>query len=145
MGAWGIDPFENDDAADFADALAEAAPGDREGLIRDALIRTIGSRDCLEASDGMEAVAAAALVAAQLPGGEPVTTGLAPETALPVFAADLRTLAADALQRVLAEDSELAELWDDAEEGPRWRKSVSVLRAVLDPSLKPQEEVLFEM
>ncbi|WP_162257939.1 DUF4259 domain-containing protein [Kitasatospora sp. Root107] len=58
---------------------------------------------------------------------------------------DARTLAAEALDRVLAEESELAELWDDTVDGPRWRQSISRLRATLDPQPEPQEDPLFEI
>ncbi|MEV8098947.1 DUF4259 domain-containing protein [Kitasatospora sp. NPDC085879] len=145
MGTWDIGPFENDTAADWANTLDDTAPGDRERLIRGTLIRAARNRDVLGYGDGVEAVAAAALVASQCPGGEPVTTVFGPEETLPTFAADLRLLAADALDRVLTEESDLAELWDESVNGPRWRQSVGRVRAVLGPPPPPQAEALFEM
>lgn len=41
-----------------------------------------------------------------------------------------------------AEESELPELWDDAPDGPKWRQSISLLRAVLAPDPDPREETL---
>ncbi len=75
IGTWGTGPFDNDAAADFAAGLDEAEPERRVTMVRDVLVRTIDARDLL--TDADEAVAAAALVAAQCPGGEPVdpTTG----------------------------------------------------------------------
>ncbi len=146
MGTWDIGPLDNDTAADFAYTLDETVLAERENLIRSTLARTVQTQDYLDSSEAVEAVAAAALVAAQCPDGEPITTGYGPDEALPLLATDLRTLAAEALDRVLAEKSELAELWDDAVDGPRWRQSVSSLRAILDPQPQPQpQEPLFEI
>ncbi|MFH8500527.1 DUF4259 domain-containing protein [Streptomyces coeruleorubidus] len=61
------------------------------------------------------------------------------------FADDLRPLAVEALDRVVAEKSELAELWDETPSGPQWRQSISRLRAVLAPESDPQEEALFDL
>ena len=40
MGTWGIGPFDNDTAADFAGDLDDALPGEREALVRGVLTRT---------------------------------------------------------------------------------------------------------
>ncbi|MER6256928.1 DUF4259 domain-containing protein [Streptomyces sp. NPDC001584] len=56
---------------------------------------------------------------------------------------DLRTLAVDALDQVVSELSELAELWAEAANGPKWREDITRLRDVLDPPIPPQEEALF--
>ncbi|MFE9497099.1 DUF4259 domain-containing protein [Streptomyces collinus] len=133
MGTWGIGPFENDMAADFAYTLDEAALGEREDLVRATLARTIQTQDYLESPEGADTVAAAALIAAQCPGGEPIRTSFAPDEALPAFADALRPLAAKALDRVVAKKSELAELWDETPDGPKWRHSISRLRSVLAP------------
>ncbi|MFD7984865.1 DUF4259 domain-containing protein [Kitasatospora indigofera] len=143
MGTWDIGPFENDMAADFAYTLDETAPEERENLVRATLIRAIRTQDYLD--EGEEVVAAVALIAAQCPGGEPVSTSYGPDEALPTFAADLRMLAIDALDRVLAEKSELADLWDETADGPKWRQSIRRLRAVFDPEPEPQAEVLFDI
>ncbi|MFF4653399.1 DUF4259 domain-containing protein [Streptomyces sp. NPDC001380] len=47
----------------------------------------------------------------------------------PGFAADLRPLAVEALDRVVAEASELAELWDETSQGPKRRRSINRIRA----------------
>ncbi|MFD7986909.1 DUF4259 domain-containing protein [Kitasatospora indigofera] len=72
--------------------------------------------------------------------GDSITTSYGPDKALPRLATDLRALAAEALGRVLAADSELAELWDDSGEGPQWRQGIGHLRAVLDPRPGSQED-----
>ncbi|MFF3253931.1 DUF4259 domain-containing protein [Actinacidiphila glaucinigra] len=145
MGTWDIGPFENDMAADFADVLDETAVGEREKLVRVTLARTVQTQDYLESPEGAEAVAAAALVAAQCPGGEPISTNYGPDEALPAFTADLRTLAVEALDRVVGEESELAALWDETFDGPKWRQSISRMRAVLAPVPEPQDDLLFDL
>ncbi|MFJ4093911.1 DUF4259 domain-containing protein [Kitasatospora sp. NPDC089913] len=139
MGTWDIGHFDNDTAADFCAGLDGAAAGEREGLVRRALAAAAGTgaEEYLDFDEAAEAVAAAALVAAQCPGGEPVTTAYGPDESLPVFPVDLRPLAAQALERVLAEESELAELWDETEDGPVWRRAVRELREVLAPASGP--------
>lgn len=69
MGTWDAGPFDNDTAADFCGDLDEAAVGEREGIVRGALTRVIDTASgYLEAPESDQAVAAAALVAAQCPG-----------------------------------------------------------------------------
>ncbi|MGE7387026.1 DUF4259 domain-containing protein [Streptomyces sp. NPDC004126] len=145
MGTWDVGPFDNDQAADFALALDEAAPDEREELVRATLDRAVRVPDFLESHHGQEAVGAAALVAAQYPGGERISTGYGPEQPLPPFAAALQPLAVEALDRVLAEDSELAEHWRDGPDGRKWRQSITLLRTVLAPDSAPQKETLFDL
>lgn len=145
MGTWDVGPFENDMAADFADALDEAVGDEREALVRTTLVRTVQTRDYLESPEGAEAVAAAALIAAQCPGGEPISTSYGPNEALPIFAVDLRPLAVEALDRVIAEESELADLWYETVDGPKWRQTISRIRAVLAPEPEPQDASLFDL
>ncbi|PPS67053.1 MULTISPECIES: DUF4259 domain-containing protein [Streptomyces] len=97
----------------------------------------------LESPKGAEAVAAAALIAAQCPGGEPTSTSYGPDKALPNFAESLRPLAVGALDRVLGEASELAELWHETSPGSAWRHSISRIRAVLAPESDTEGNSLF--
>ncbi|MEU1413072.1 DUF4259 domain-containing protein [Streptomyces sp. NPDC046994] len=138
-------PFDNDTAADFADDLDDAAAEKRENLIRGVLIRTIGNQDYLEAPDAEEAVAAAALAAPQCPGGEPVSPHYGPEEPVPSLSADVGRLAFEALARVLAEGSELSELWGKTADGSRWRGGIGRLGQVLDPTPRMPEDALFEI
>ncbi|MFJ2954819.1 DUF4259 domain-containing protein [Streptomyces sp. NPDC087270] len=143
MGTWDIGPFDNDTAADFAGDLDEAAVEKREPVIRRALKGAADATDFLETPDAERAVAAAALVAAQHPDGVPTSSNYGPSEPLPEFPADLWTLAVEALDQVVAELSELAELWDDVAEGRRWRQDITRLRDVLDPPTPPQDAPLF--
>lgn len=137
MGTWGMGHFDSDTAADFAGGLDDAPPGRRGEMIREALAfaaRT-GPEEYLDADDGVVAVAAAALLAAQRPGGTPVDSVYAPDEALPpLLTPDLCELAVRALERVVAKESELLDLWADAGEGEQWSAGVRELRASLTGS-----------
>ena len=117
MGTWDTGPFDNDTAADFAVALDGADDAEREALIRGVLARTVNGTGYLEEVD--EAVAAAALIAAQCPGGKAIEPGYGPERPMPAFPADLRTLAAEALERVAGDESGLAANWVEPGDGHR--------------------------
>ncbi|MFI8484834.1 DUF4259 domain-containing protein [Streptomyces rubrogriseus] len=111
MGTWDIHPFDNDAAADFANDLDDADTLERVALIRMVLKRAADSKDYLEAPEAEEAVAAAALVATQCSDTEPGSIPYGPEEPIPTLPADLRLVAVEALDRVLADESELSELW----------------------------------
>ncbi|MEH0933950.1 DUF4259 domain-containing protein [Micromonospora sp. CPCC 205543] len=141
MGFWDSSPFGNDDAADFAAALDETTAQGRIEMICTVLERvaTTGITDDLDAGDAPRAVAAAALVAAQCPAGEPVRSNYGPSTSMPQFPGYLRQLAIAALNRLVTPPSWLAEAWRD---DVAWRRTISDLRNVLDP---PQAETLFDL
>ncbi|MEU1695687.1 DUF4259 domain-containing protein [Streptomyces hirsutus] len=145
MGTWDIGPFDNDTAADFGGDLDDAAMEERESMIRSVLKRAANPADELDAPDAERAVAAASLVVAQHPDGEPACSTYGPSEPIPALPPNLRTLAVDALDQVVSEPSELAELWGDAPDGPKWRQGITRLRDVLDPPIPPQEEALFEV
>lgn len=128
MGTWDVGPFDNDDAADWCGSLDDAPAGSRHALIREALAEAADTTGYLDSAIGVRAVAAAALVAAGLPGGEPPCPHYGPKQPLPALG-DLRAAARTALDRVISEPSELLELWEDPK-GP-WAESVQRLRQVL--------------
>jgi len=122
MGTWDTGPFDNDAAGDFCAALDEASADAREDIVRDTLMRVAGTGDHLEADESQEAVAAAALIAGQCPGGTPVGGLDGPEEPLPDLTG-LRSLAVQALDRVVSEPSELPELWEEgASDSTSWRE-----------------------
>ncbi|MCW2873847.1 MAG: hypothetical protein JWL99_5167 [Streptomyces oryziradicis] len=131
VGTWDTGPFDNDTAADFANALDDAEPEEREALIRGVLTRTVNATGTLVEAE--EAVAAAALIAAQCPGAEAVDTPYGPETPMPVFSADLRRRADEALARIISDESGLASNWVDPGDRKRWGAALNHLRAVLAP------------
>ncbi|GAA1542516.1 hypothetical protein GCM10009730_59440 [Streptomyces albidochromogenes] len=131
MGTWDIGPFDNDTAADFGGDLDEAAAGEREGTVRCTLARVIDTVGYLAAPESERAVAAAALIAAQCPGGEPADPIYGPEEPLPDLTG-LRDLALQALERVMTEPSELMDLWAESD-GGSWRANIRRLQNVLLP------------
>lgn len=145
MGTWDIGHFDNDTAADFSGTLDEAAESERPGILREALLRAVGTDEYLDSDEAAEAVAAAALIAAQCPGGEAVTTPYGPDDPVPPVHADLRTLAVEALDRTLRKPSELAELWDETDAGPVWRAGIARLREVLAGAAPPRADARPEL
>ncbi|WP_233229598.1 DUF4259 domain-containing protein [Streptomyces sp. I5] len=131
IGTWGTGPFDNDAAADFAAGLDEAEPERRVTMVRDVLVRTIDARDLL--TDADEAVAAAALVAAQCPGGEPVDPDDGPQEPMPAFPDQLRKLAHEALARIATDPCGPAPNWVDPDDAKQWQALLTRLRAVLVP------------
>ena len=143
MGTWGTGPFDNDKAADFSYTLDEAAVGEREQVLRGVLVRTIEAVGYLDEAD--EAVAAAALIAAQCPGGRPITTAYGPKRPVPAIGDDARALAAAALDRVTADESELVESWGDPADARQWLSMIKSLRDVLVPPPVAHDVPLFDI
>jgi len=132
MGAWGYLPFENDDALDWMEDL-EAGGAQ---VVRQALAKA-GDR-YVEAPQGAVALAAAEVTAATQ--GNPL--GDLPENVTDwvtahgaeITAEDVE-MALEAVERVAGDQSELAELWDDADE-PEWRDSLDDLAERLRAALR---------
>ncbi|MFJ8746526.1 DUF4259 domain-containing protein [Embleya sp. NPDC127516] len=143
MGTWDTGPFDNDTAADFANTLDDAGPEEHEALIRGVLTRTVDAIDYLFEAE--KAIAAAALIATQSPGGEPVDSGYGPEEPMPVSPAVLRTLAAEALDRIASDDSGLIANWLEAANARQWLAHINRLRAVLSPPLESFDIPLFDL
>ena len=130
MGAWDNGIFDNDTAADWAGGLDDAEAADRPGLVRSALTAAIeADDDGIDLDDASCALAAAAVVAARLPGGPDVNHNYGPnvETLADLHLdGDLVPLALQAIDKVVAEESEWYEVWDDA-------GSLDEARATLEP------------
>jgi len=131
MGAWGVDSFGNDDAADWAFGLDESS---NLQLVEETLSRaTVGSEEYLESPTACEAIAAAEAVARlRGAGGERTSysesvdqwverVGAPPSPAVV-------QLAIRALDRITAPNSELRELWEESEEFASWTAAVRDLR-----------------
>ena len=134
MGAWSVDAFGNDDAADWAYELEGA---DDLGPIKEAFASVIEVGDeYLEASEATVALAAAEALARLMghPGEknsytEAVDNWVARAAAKPT--ADLIDKAQVVISRILANNSELHELWKDSDEYDAWLVSVGALRSRL--------------
>lgn len=135
MGTWGFGPFDNDTAADWAGHLDEAAPAARPALVREALTTVVKATGYLDADDAMSAIAAAAVIAGTRPDGPEIdpTYGPDAETLADLrLDPDLDTLAAQALVRVMDEESEWRELWEEADEFDDARRVLDALLAAID-------------
>ncbi len=133
MGTWGIGSFENDDAGDFMIDLLDS--GDLS-LVREVLDNVLTSTEYVEAPDATLAIVAAEIVAAAR--GRPTVAaqqeeGLADWLARirPTIDDDLLRQARDALARVLGENSELRELWEETDDMQAWRAAVTELATQL--------------
>lgn len=117
MGTWAAGPFDNDRAADWAGELDDTEPADRAELVRDTLADAADGTDYLQVDVAEAAIAAAAVLAATLPGGPEFDSGYAPKLLVAdpplVLPDDLVPLALQALDRVAADESEWRELWED--------------------------------
>jgi len=118
MGAWGTGIYENDDAADWVDDLEELG----FDAIIDAFEATENA-EYVEAPEGAAAVAAADVVARLISGVGEVSEDT---EAVMQWIASVREgawpqlvgRALIAVERVIADESELAEVWADDEEDP---------------------------
>lgn len=134
MGAWATDAFGNDTACDWAyglDAVSDLS------LVRDTIarVRAVGE-DYLDADEACEALAACEVLA-RLQGRhgfrnaytETVDTWVAkhPQPLPP----ELVAAALETVDRILAPDSELLELWDEDGPNPEWHAAMDDLRARL--------------
>lgn len=139
MGAWGEGPFDNDDAADWCGDLDAADPSERRGMVRWALATAARNSGYLEMDEAGTAIAAAAIVASRMPGGPPITSTYAPDFLLagePLeLDADLPELAVEALARILGDNSEWRDLWEEA--GGTEFPHIDRLRAVLSGPSEP--------
>ncbi len=135
MGTWDVGPFDNDGAADFCGTVQDADPSSRPQLIRAALAAAADEDDYLDVDIAQEAIAAAALVASQRPGGPPVTSAYAPDFLRDggrlELTDDLAPLAVRALQRILGEESEWRELWEETDEATSAMTQLAGLRTAL--------------
>ncbi len=141
MGTWDVGPFDNDTAADWCGALDDAAPQKRAVMIRQALSRVAEhGEEYLDSEYAVEAIAAAAIVASQLPGGTAIQTPYAPdflvEGGTVEVPTDVPAMAVRALDRIVEKDSEWRELWEESEElYPQALASVQSIRATLEQAI----------
>jgi hypothetical protein len=138
MGAWGTGPFDNDDAADWAYELDEAI--DLTPVLQ-ALAAATDGDGYLEQPEGAAAIAAAAVLAATFDGdlrGLPEGVGEWVDGQPGMSTKGDARLALDALVRVMSEDSELRELWEESPEGAQWAKGIESLRDRLQGSLNAE-------
>jgi len=135
MGTWDKGPFDNDTAADWSGELDDAPADQREPMIRTTLTAVIDNVGYLDSDLAVEAIAAAAVIASQRPGGTPITTLYGPDFLLTgetlSLPADLDSLAVRALDRILADESEWRILWEESAQYAEAQAEVLAIRSVL--------------
>jgi hypothetical protein len=135
MGTWAIDAFGNDYAQDWAEDLHETSNLD---AVEDTLNTALDTAGELEAPFAAEALAAIEVLARLQGKGGPRSDDSATVDAW-VDArkpkakprADLADKAGRAIERILAPDSELRQLWEESEHYADWLASVADLRSRL--------------
>ncbi len=133
MGAWGVLALDNDDANDWAYDLDQT---NNLSLVESAIQEVEGTRSgYLEQGIACNALAACEVLA-RLRGRPGYTNAYTEKVDRWVAAhqikppAHLIDRAAAAIDRILQRDSELRDLWDEAEPEP-WRLAVADLRSRL--------------
>lgn len=134
MGAWSHEPFGNDTANDWAYDLEDARD---LSYIEKALDRVLENKDSfLDADAAQEAVGAIEVLAKLLGHGtqsdaytEKVDAWVASMNLRP--SPQLLHKAQRVIERVVADDSELFELWQDCEDTQQWLSSMTRLLAVV--------------
>ncbi len=135
MGAWSHESFGNDDAADW---VADLVEGDDLSPVEAAFdnVLDVGA-DYVEAPEASAAIAAAEAVA-RLQGNfgtrDAYSEGLDDwvQRVAITPSPELSDKAKRALDRILGESSELAELWEESDEAGEWRAAVQELRDRID-------------
>lgn len=133
MGAWSHEPFGNDAACDWC---CELMGGNDLTLVREAVDAVLHQEGYLEADLACEALAAAEVLSKLMGKGtqsDATTTDV--EAWLTTVAerpdAELLARAQRAIDRILADDSKLRQLWEEGDEARQWSGSVAVLRLSL--------------
>lgn len=131
MGTWSHESFGNDTACDWAYELEGITD---LSVIESTIDRVLESEDeYLEAPDAEEAIAAIEVIAKLLGNGTQSDSyteradAWAKENNLRP-SAELIQKARNAISKILSENSELAELWEESEE---WKPEISKLLAAI--------------
>jgi hypothetical protein len=140
MGTWDVGPFDNDTAADWCSDLHDAAAAQRSATARSAFSAVLDNGDDYLDSDlAVEAIAAAAIVASQLPGGATITSSYAPDFLLEGGSIDVPddvpALAVRALDRIVGDDSEWRELWEESGNGASALAALEQIRTTIGATL----------
>lgn len=131
MGAWGTGLFDNDTACDWAYGLEEQSDLGMIERTLDTVLAAAG--EYLDASDAEEALAAIEAIA-RLQGHWGVRNSYTANVDAWVEKTKLQPPPAlarkahAAIDRILGEDSEILELWDDSELLDEWKQEVDALR-----------------
>jgi len=130
MGAWSENTFGNDAACDWIGSFLNN-PG--LGAVREAIDAVISSEDYLDSDEACDCLAACEVIA-RLQGRwgvrDPYSEDLDKwiEANPMTVPDDLKEAADSAIERILAPNSELPELWDDGGRNDKWHEAIDELR-----------------
>jgi hypothetical protein len=129
MGAWSHEPFGNDDACDWAYGLSDT---NDLSFIESAINRVLEADDYIEAPDASEAIAAIEVMAKLLGKGTQMDSYTSEVDAWVSAVSikpglELLSKAKNAIDLILADNSELFELWQESGSDD-WVKSVKKLQ-----------------
>jgi hypothetical protein len=133
MGAWSVEPFGNDSAADWAWELDNAADWTP---VHEVLASVIGE-DPEDIDDDTSTIVIAAAEAVAHGLGRPTQSDVYTESVqtfvkrVPAPPADLATTAVQALDVAASPRGDLAELWADSDSQQEWVDAVAQVRAAL--------------
>ena len=133
MGTWALHSFANDDASDL---IGDLVDGTGLSPVQEAIERVQSTDGYLEAPEAQQGIAACEVVALVL--GHASTASQAEEELTawvarvkPSVDAVIVSRAVQVVDRVLAPDSELRELWEESDEFNAWQADIRALRARL--------------
>ena len=129
MGAWGTGYFEDDGAFDFMDEI-ESSDKPKETVA--TAFRGAIAADYLETDEANAVIVAAAYVDRYVNGttfsapddDDPLDVDSFPERRPDQDLSGLTGIAVQALQKVIGENSELKELWEETDEFEAWQGGV---------------------
>lgn len=132
MSAWGTGPFENDDALDLIGEINESTP-DAVGELLAEILAVPDDEDEFDEADGMEAYAAAALLAGKLERFE-IESPDALDAVAKIPTDMVGALIPDAramLVRILGHNSEFADLWIESGRLEKVRGEIGKIKGAL--------------
>ena len=136
MGAWGLGPLENDDACDWLADLGENGAKSIDEAFEDLLDEA--ESECIDSGLGANAVAALEILSrikeGSLSGDELLeASGVDLAGLKSAFTSNRQAQALKAAEVVLAENSELQQLWADADQLDEWTHGVQeIVKRLID-------------
>lgn len=130
MGAWSEDTFGNDTACDW---MGDFLNNPGLEMVRQAIEAVLSEEEYLDSDEACECLAACEVIARSQGRWGPKETcseeldAWIRENSLDV-PADLKEAADAAIERILAPNSELRELWDEGGRNDKWHAAMEDLR-----------------
>ncbi|MCW3816205.1 DUF4259 domain-containing protein [Micromonospora sp. DR5-3] len=144
MGNWGERIFDDDDAANFSYQLDDLSEEDRSACLKSALEMVVSKGHRFDGRDGVYAVAAAALVARELEGGDDFKSVICgPSNPIPPPTRELIEIAERAVLVFLDERSSTDWWFGHDLDDRSFRSMLNQLRTVLSGGLSGNPAALW--